>query len=317
MSNFKASVSMITFNHEKFIAEAIESIMSQQTSFEFELVIGDDGSTDNTRTICEQYQKQYGNKIKLIFNEKNIGSVNNFLQNIYACKGEFIAICDGDDFWTDNSKLQKQVSFLESHTDFSFCFTNVRSVDVNGKQIKSFTQIYNEDTFTHESYVAKVTPPTVTTTFRKNLLPRVFPNEFKTLPNTDMFLKALLSEKGKVYFEDVVTASYRINNAGVYSGLNSFKKLEDKIKAYNIMYSYFKNKAVRKNLRDAIASTNIKLMLIAARHLEIVKFFKYSYYIVKDSLATGRLPYSTLKNSLQEKQRKKKILITQQQSIKQ
>ena len=106
MGNLKASVSMITFNHEKFIAQAIESIMSQQTSFEFELVIGDDGSTDNTRAICEQYQKQFGNKIRLIFNDKNIGSVNNFLQNIYSCDGDFIAICDGDDFWTDNSKLQ-------------------------------------------------------------------------------------------------------------------------------------------------------------------------------------------------------------------
>lgn len=308
MGNLKASVSMITFNHEKFIAQAIESIMSQQTSFEFELVIGDDGSTDNTRTICEQYQKQFGNKIRLIFNDKNIGSVNNFLQNIYSCDGDFIAICDGDDFWTDNSKLQKQVSFLDSHSDYSFCFTNVRSVDANGKQIKPFTQIYNNNTFTHESYVAKITPPTVTTLLRKSMLPNIFPEEFKVLPNTDMFLKALLSEKGKVYFENIVTASYRINNAGVYSGLNSFNKLEDKINAYNIMFSYFKNNAVRKNLLDAIASTNIKLLLIAARKFELLKFFKYASHIIKDSLSTGRLPFSTIRHTIKEKQRKKEII---------
>ena len=308
MGNLKASVSMITFNHEKFIAQAIESIMSQQTSFEFELVIGDDGSTNNTRAICEQYQKQFGNKIRLIFNDKNIGSVNNFLQNIYSCDGDFIAICDGDDFWTDNSKLQKQVSFLDSHKDYSFCFTNVRSVDANGKQIKPFTQIYYNDTFTHESYVAKITPPTVTTLFRKNMLPKVFPDEFKVLPNTDMFLKALLSEKGKVHFENSVTASYRINNAGVYSGLNSFKKLEDKIKAYNLMFSYFKNNTVRKNILDAIASTNIKLLLIAAKKLEPIKFLKYSSHIIKDSFSTGRLPFSTIKQTIKEKQQKREII---------
>ena len=103
---------MITYNHEKFIAEAIEGVVMQKTNFQFELVIGEDCSTDNTRAICIEYQKKYPDIIRLRLPETNQGMMLNWINNINSGRGKYIALCDGDDYWTDPYKLQKQVDFM-------------------------------------------------------------------------------------------------------------------------------------------------------------------------------------------------------------
>jgi len=113
------SVYMITYNHESYIAQAIEGIMMQQTDFPIELVIGEDCSTDRTREICLEYQDKYPEIIRLLLPEKNIGIYKNSKSTFIECKGKYIAICEGDDYWTDPLKLQKQVYFLETRPDFA------------------------------------------------------------------------------------------------------------------------------------------------------------------------------------------------------
>src|SRR5262245_48980818 len=107
------SICMITYNHGKFIARAIEGIMNQQTKYDFELVIGEDSSTDDTRAVCESYVAKYPGKIKLLPSDKRYGMVSNLIRVLEECKGKYIAICEGDDYWTHKSKLQKQVDFFE------------------------------------------------------------------------------------------------------------------------------------------------------------------------------------------------------------
>ena len=116
------SVLMISYNHEKYIAQAIESIIRQQTGFRFELVIGEDCSKDGTRRICEQYAAAHPGLINLLPTPHNFGMMPNFCRTMHACRGKYIAVCEGDDYWTDPGKLQQQFDLLENNPDANLCF---------------------------------------------------------------------------------------------------------------------------------------------------------------------------------------------------
>lgn len=119
------SVHMMAYRHEKYIAEAIESVMMQQTDFEFELVIGEDASPDRTREICFEYQRRYPERIRVLWSKENVFSIGgNATRITNACRGEFIAFCEGDDYWTDPYKLQKQVDVMRKHPNVGLCFCN-------------------------------------------------------------------------------------------------------------------------------------------------------------------------------------------------
>ena len=124
MSKMKVSVCIITYNHARFIGQALESALMQKTNFDYEIVIGEDCSTDNTGLICKKYAEMYPDKIRLLQNDKNLGVIENFKRTLYACKGEYVALLEGDDYWTDELKLQKQVDFLESNRDYAIVFHN-------------------------------------------------------------------------------------------------------------------------------------------------------------------------------------------------
>ena len=121
------SVCMITYNHEPYIRQAIEGVLMQKTDFEFELVIGEDASTDKTREICFEYQKKYPDKIRVLWWHENLyrnphPAGGNGARNRARCRGEFIALCEGDDYWIDPLKLQKQVDVMRQHPEVSLCF---------------------------------------------------------------------------------------------------------------------------------------------------------------------------------------------------
>lgn len=112
------SVWMITYNHEKFIAQAIDSVIMQKTNFDYEIVIGEDCSTDRTREIVLEYKAKHPDKFKLLLQEKNVGMMQNFIVTLKTCNGKYIALLEGDDYWTDPLKLQKQVDFLQANLVF-------------------------------------------------------------------------------------------------------------------------------------------------------------------------------------------------------
>ena len=118
------SVYMVIYNHEKWIGQAIEGVLMQKTSFTVELVIGEDCSTDKTAEILKLYEVKYPHLIKIVFNEVNKGLAKNFSQLLNKCSGKYIAICEGDDFWTDTDKLAKQVQFLETSNGYVICSHN-------------------------------------------------------------------------------------------------------------------------------------------------------------------------------------------------
>src|SRR3954463_15222753 len=108
----KVSVAMITYNHAAFIAQALDSVLAQHTDFDFEIVIGDDASSDGTRKIIEEYQARWPKIIKPVFHQPNVGMMKNFRQTLERCSGDYIAILEGDDYWTNQNKLTLQVDYL-------------------------------------------------------------------------------------------------------------------------------------------------------------------------------------------------------------
>lgn len=116
------SVCMTTYNHERYIAQAIESVLRQQTDFAVEVVVGEDCSTDNTLAICREYEAKYPDRVRVIVSERNIGMYANYRRTIEACRGEYVAMCDGDDWFSDPNKLQLQVDKLRAE-GAAMCYT--------------------------------------------------------------------------------------------------------------------------------------------------------------------------------------------------
>lgn len=212
MNNIRVSIFMLTYNQEQFIAQTIESIVMQKTNFKYQLVIGEDCSTDATYSICKSYEEQYPDKIKLLPSQsKNIGLINNYVRTIKECNGKYIAICDGDDYWIDENKLQKQVNFLEANSDFSIVYTGFNKLYPDGtlkKAVLSFTN--QESSFTDLIYNNYI--PSVTVLFRNNKDFSKLPTWITNFPYGDWPTYLwLIKDEGKIYFLDEVTAVYRMD----------------------------------------------------------------------------------------------------------
>ncbi|MBW9144846.1 glycosyltransferase [Clostridium sp. CM027] len=129
----KLVIHMLAYNHEKYIEEAIDSILMQEVNFDYKIIIGEDCSTDNTREILKDYKQRFPDKIKLILHEKNVGASLNCLEVSKNCNSEYIAYLEGDDFWTDKTKLQKSIDFLENNSDYIATAHDVSIIDENRK----------------------------------------------------------------------------------------------------------------------------------------------------------------------------------------
>jgi len=130
------SVCSITYNHEKYISEAIDSFLMQETDFPFEILIGEDCSTDGTRKIIDAYIEKYPNIIKLITAENNVGMIQNIKRTFEASIGFYIAFCEGDDYWTDTKKLQIQIDEMKKYPSIDISFHLASTIDSINNEIK-------------------------------------------------------------------------------------------------------------------------------------------------------------------------------------
>ena len=133
------SILMPTYNHEKYISQAIESALSQKTQYDWELLINDDCSTDNTRKIAQEYAEKYPEKIKLIYPETNQGLMKSYKRLFEIAQGKYIAILESDDIWISEEKLEKQVSFLEGNEEYGLCATATNLIDSTNELFYNFT----------------------------------------------------------------------------------------------------------------------------------------------------------------------------------
>lgn len=253
------SVFMITYNHEKFISKALQGILSQETDFPFELIIGEDSGNDSTRDICEEFSRNNLN-IRLLPNEKyNLGVTANAVRTFKACQGKYIAICEGDDYWTDPCKLQKQFDFLEKNSDYVLVHHNAKTIDENDKIInESNLPPANCADLSEEDLKRGKIISTLTVCFRNVI--NEFPHEFYNIPIPDLFLISLLGRHGKAkYMPDIEPAMYREHSGGIWSSLNLQRRTRAKIRTWYVMSQYFKrigdDDLYRYYLKKASAST--------------------------------------------------------------
>ncbi|HEX5152913.1 MAG TPA: glycosyltransferase [Parafilimonas sp.] len=218
------SICCITYNHAAYIKQAVESFVMQQCRFDYEIIISDDCSKDGTRKILAELKEQYSEKIKLLLNEKNIGMMPNFIQALKACRGKYIALCEGDDYWTDSNKLQKQVDFLEAHASYSLCFHNctVRNERVHPATESLLIKDLNKTTFETEDLLKQWFIPTASIVFRNNGF--AFPDWFYYVESGDIALLLLLSLQGAFKYLDEVMSVYCMHPLGVSTQHVRYKK---------------------------------------------------------------------------------------------
>lgn len=255
MEKVLVSIRCLAYNHASYIRQCLDGFVMQKTNFCFEAIVHDDASTDGTAAIIREYAEKYPNIIKPIFETENQyskhdGSLRDIMN--VACKGKYIAMCEGDDYWIDPYKLQKQVDFMEQHPDYVACFHNARV------QYKNHVALFNnleekhhtptEDIIKRRWFIA--TPSLL---YRNIVLE--MPEWSKEVVNGDYMMELLLAKEGKFYYMDDVMAVYRQDGQGMSSVLkrdkvNMIDRLIDLLEKMKLYYGDEYAPAFDKSIRN-------------------------------------------------------------------
>ena len=216
---YKLTIVTTTYNHEKFIEEALNGFVNQKTTFPFQVLISDDCSTDNTAKIIRKYQKKYPNIIKPIFRKKNLGPMENFIETLNEVHTTYVALCDGDDYWTDENKLQKQVDFLDKNKNYTICFHQTEifyEADKNKKELCYPKNV--KDTTDFNDLIKECYIPANSVVYRwqflkSNSFKKKFPQNI--VPG-DYYVHLLHASNGKIKFINEPMSKYRKHEGGMW-----------------------------------------------------------------------------------------------------
>lgn len=278
----KLSIFVMVYNHAAYLKECLDSILMQKTDFNYDIVIGEDCSTDHSREILKNYQQLYPGKFKLLLHSENIGAAKNQIEIYKNCTGKYIAICEGDDYWTNSLKLKKQVDFLEKNKDYVLCFHKVEILTTKGELLDDFITKIPEgyelrNTLAENSNYIH-TPSVV---FRNILDKELESLEFSNAPMGDYFLYMILTLHGKIGYIEEYMAVYRYG-VGVFSSSDYFKQLKFSILLFSNLYSYEEDPVIKKiiysHLQYAISEIekqyrNNERLLNTRRHKVLEKVY--------------------------------------------
>lgn len=290
-NNPMVSVCVQTFQHEKFISQCLDSILAQETDFDYEILLGEDNSIDSTREICLKYAEKYPEKIRLfLHHSENKISVNgittgnfNALYNFYQVKGKYIAFCEGDDYWTDRYKLQKQVEFLENNREYSLSYHSYKVVQHSGIPDPILIEQPTTDISSNELQQLKQHPLLSTVCFRKSLA--TLPSQISDIINVDSFLLSLLGGLGNAkYISEIKPGIYRKHKEGIWAGRFKEKKFLSKIRTYSKLKEYYaqqRNITLAEYFGREVKNTYKMLLYFLIRKGEIYKAMKLASDILK------------------------------------
>lgn len=218
MNKIKLSACIITYNHEEYLRECLEGAVNQIVDFDYEIIIGQDKSTDSTHSICVEYAERYPDLIKYFPREKNLGMIGNWIETIKNCTGEYIALCEGDDYWTDPLKLQKQVDFLEKNKDYGAVCSMYQILQ---EEVESVTFLPNTELDVTTEMLLHENPIGTLTMMVENDLVSALIKQYNFKMDIDLWLN--LSVQKKIKYLPIETAVYRVlqNSA---SSRNDLKK---------------------------------------------------------------------------------------------
>lgn len=268
----KVSVSIITYNHERFIAQAIDSALMQRAGFDYEILIGEDDSSDGTREIVRRYKEQYPDKIRLFLNDrKDVIYIDgrptgrwNLVNNLRHARGEYVAWLEGDDYWTCPQKLQRQVDLMESHRDYAFCFHAVmRCYEDEGGRLKVPISSLSRNTYTIRDLLDRNFVTACSVLFRNGLFGE-FPAWYYTVPMGDWPLHILNAEHGNIGYIDEFMAVYRVHSGGIRSSAAPMDKLRSYITLLEAVGQHL-GPEYRQTLNNSLARCHLNLALALLR----------------------------------------------------
>ncbi|WP_080777690.1 GNAT family N-acetyltransferase [Chryseobacterium phocaeense] len=279
------SVFVMVYNHGEYLKECIEGILSQKTNFNFDIVAGEDCSKDNSRDVLLHYQKLYPGKFRLLLYPENVGANKNQHEILKNCTGSYIAICEGDDYWTDPLKLQKQVDFLEKNEDYALCFHPAKILKSDGEIVDDFITRVPENYQLRETLAEKHNYIHTPTVLFRNVLTQeeLDSEEFNRSPIGDYFLYMQLTKYGKIGYLKDCMAVYR-HGVGTFSPLNKIKKLQADVLLFTNLYSFEKDPEIKgiiyKNLLHSlkIVENEFRIkesVLGTRRHILLEKLYQF------------------------------------------
>ena len=236
----KVSVVVMTYNHRRHIEQSLDSVLSQRAAFPFELLISEDCSTDGTREVVIEYQRRHPERIRLLLSERNLRSNAVVARGINAARGQYVAMLDGDDYWTRDDKLQRQADFLDAHPECTMCFHNARVEYEEGSRPPWNWVPADQPPFaTLEDMWMGNFIPMCSAMYRNGVIGRVpdWYAEFDMSPTliTDWQLHLLHAERGLIGYLDEVMGVYRQHAGGLYSRFSEQEKQALTLRFYRKM----------------------------------------------------------------------------------
>lgn len=240
------SVLLIVYNHEKYLRQAIDSILMQEVDFQYEIIVGDDVSTDASRDIILEYKTKHPNLFVLNFQQTNVGGTKNIYDTCMRANGKYLSLLEGDDYWIDNRKLQKTVDFLEANKDYSGVSHIIEARDLEGNYLSKYpnaSEIIGKDA-TPDLFLKGIYFSAVATVFRNIFLDQTqdYSVIYKAHKSVgDLTFCMLLMDKGKIKVLNETMSVYRYRNVKGESNYNSIKNALEKYNDHIYILDYLDN----------------------------------------------------------------------------
>lgn len=305
------SICCLTYNHEPYIRQCLEGFLMQKVNFRFEVLIHDDASTDKTPQIIHEYEKKYPTIIKPIYQKENQYSKGIKVTTVYQfprVKGKYIAFCEGDDYWTDKNKLQKQIDFLENNIKYVLTFHDIFLIDFSGKLLTSelFRDIHRKDLSPSELLSGSYVP--LQSLCVRSALIKTIPPIIKHVYNGDTFISAYLGLFGPAkYLSEIKPSAYRLHSKGIWTSINDLQKINNNINTFksvrkispvskkiyvNYALAKFANSLLIENIKQkksviTLINNYLQFSILCIIAFRILYFFKksirlFSYIINND-----------------------------------
>jgi len=242
-----------TYNQEQYLAQALDSALAQQTSFSVRLMVGDDCSTDGTSDIIAGYARRYPGRINAVYRHRNLGAAKNGSLLCASCNAKYLALLDGDDYWTCDYKLQRQVDFLEKHPDFAMCFHNAHNLHPDGHRTDYLATygLPRKNSYGLTDVLTRNPIPTCSIVCRRQALGHL-PPEYLRIPAGDRMLVVILAQSGRLGYIDEAWGIRRVHEGGIVSLKSRENKLLITIECLEIINSYL-GRRYERVLRPAIS----------------------------------------------------------------
>ncbi len=289
------SVMCIAYNHEKFIAKSLDSLVNQKTNFRYEVLVHDDCSTDKTAQIIDEYEKKNPAIVKAYYEEENQYSkkVSNFLKMAKEASGKYLAICEGDDFWLNENKLQEQVDYIEAHPNCTMCITAAQLVNIENKKVGEIHPFLENGEYGIPEYLKRNSNiPTASILVKTKDLIEVYNMPYRKVSYVgDVPISLYMFSNGNVYYKNSCDVAYRINNPESWVGRTKGEKyipyIKNSIETHMVFDEYTNGKyseAVKQKVREC----NLKILISQQNFSEAIteypdlikeKKFKQKVYI--------------------------------------